>query len=153
MSTKIEINLVAAAMKKHAVDAATMRAIIEDLNLEAQPEGGEEKEPAVKKQFVVLLSDPTGRLSSEFYAAAGFSDFAAWVLQIPESEAPATATDRIKRAAYDFNATKKGRLLPVASIGEAIENVPARFMKEHDVWAKTKTPVLVVRTDNVLPKS
>ncbi len=144
--SKIPIALVAAAMKKHAVDAATMRAIIEDLNLEAQPDGGEEKEPTVKKQFVVLMSAPQGAL-------AGNSDYVAWVLQIPESEAPATVTDRIKRAAYDFNATKKGRLLPVASIGEAIENVPTRFLKEHDVWAKTRTPVLVVRTDNVLPKS
>ncbi len=143
---KIAINIVAEICKKNQVEPDKLRAIVEEMNLAVQPEGGDEKEPAVKKQFVVLLSDPTGALpASDAYAA--------WVLQIPESESPATVNDRVKRAAYDFNATKKGRLLPVASIGEAIENVPAKLLKEHDVWAKTKTPVLVVRTDNLLPKS
>ena len=37
------------------------------------------------------------------------------------------------------------------TIGEAIENVPAKHFKETDVWVKTKTPVLIVRTDNQLP--
>ena len=35
---------------------------------------------------------------------------------------------------------------------EAIENVPAKFFKETDVWVKTKTPVLMIRTDNEIPK-
>ena len=145
MSTKIEINIVAAAMKKHHVDAAKMRAIIEDLNLEAQPDdGGEDKAPAVKKQFVVLLSDPAGVVKM---------DCVAWVMQIPENESPVTVTERVIQSAYAFNDTKKGRLLPVESIGEAIENIPAKLLKERDVWAKTKTPVLVVRTDNKLPQT
>ena len=38
------------------------------------------------------------------------------------------------------------------TVGEAIEAVPAKFLKEADVWIKTKTPVLVVKTDNEIPK-
>jgi hypothetical protein len=53
---------------------------------------------------------------------------------------------------YDFNTTKKGRLLPVKTVGEALENVPAKAFKETDVWVKTKTPVLMLRTDNEIPK-
>jgi hypothetical protein len=30
--------------------------------------------------------------------------------------------------------------------------VPAKFLKETDVWVKTKTPVLMLRTDNEIPK-
>ncbi len=37
-------------------------------------------------------------------------------------------------------------------MGEAIENVPAKFFKETEVWVKTKTPVLVLKTDNEIPK-
>ena len=60
--------------------------------------------------------------------------------------------DRVFRSSYDFNTTQKGRLLPVKTVGEAIENVPAKFFKETDVWVKTKTPVLVLKTDNDIPK-
>ncbi len=144
--SKIEISKVAEICKKNQVPPEQLRAIVEEMNLAVQPEGGEEDAPpAVKKQFVLIISDPEGRLPKE--------DFAGWAVQIPESESPLTAVNRIKNAALNFNDTKKGRLLPVATIGEAIENVPAKLLKEHDVWAKTRTPVLVVRTDNQLPKS
>jgi hypothetical protein len=76
-----------------------------------------------------------------------------WVLQIPEDESVATALERVYRGCYDFNASKKGRLMPVKTVGEAFENVAAKYFKEADVWVKTKTPVLVVRTDNEIPKS
>ena len=75
-----------------------------------------------------------------------------WVLQIPESESPATTADRVFRSTYDFNTTKKGQLLPAKTVGEALENVPAKFFKEADIWVKTKTPVLVLKTDNEIPK-
>ena len=142
---KIEINKVAEVIKKNEVEPDKLRRIIEELNLAAQPEGDEaETTPHAKKQFVILVSDPEGTLPKR--------DYVGWVLQIPENESVATTQDRIFRAAYDFNATKKGRLLPVKTVGEAVENVPARFFREADVWVKTKTPVLVLRTDNEIPK-
>ena len=142
---KIEVNKVAEILKKNEISPAILRRVIEEMNLAAQPEGGDEdKPPPVKKQFVILVSDPDGRLPKH--------DFVGWVLQIPESESVATTLDRVFRGSYDFNATKKGRLMPVKTVGEAIENVPAKAFKEADVWIKTKTPVLVVRTDNEIPK-
>lgn len=142
---KIDVNKVAEILKKNEISPAILRRIIEEMNLAVQPEAGdEEKPPAVKKQFVVLVSDPDGRLPKH--------DFVAWVLQIPENESVATTQDRIFRSSYDFNTTKKGRLLPVKTVGEAIENVPAKFFKEAEVWVKTKTPVLVLKTDNEIPK-
>lgn len=142
-STKVQLSKVADVLKKNALNPALLRRIIEELNLAAQPESGEEKPPAVKKQFVVLLSDPEGRMPKH--------DFVAWVLQIPDTESVATTQDRILRASYDFNATKKGSLLPVKTIGESLENVPGKFFKEADLWVKTKTPCLVLRTTNELP--
>lgn len=142
---KIEVNKVAEILKKNQVDPAVLRRVVEEMNLAAQPEGGEEdKPPPVKKQFAVLLSDPDGHMPKH--------DFVAWVLQLPENESVVTVTERIFRGVYDFNASKKGRLLPVKTVGEAIENVPAKFFKEADVWVKTKTPVLVLKTDNEIPK-
>ena len=143
---KIDVSKVAEILKKNEVDPAVLRRVIEEMNLAAQPEpGDEEKPPAVKKQFVIMISDPDGKLPKH--------DFVGWVLQIPENESPATTQDRIFRSSYDFNASKKGRLLPVKTVGEAIENVPAKYFKEAEVWVKTKTPVLVLKTDNEIPKA
>lgn len=140
--SKVEINAVAEAAKSIDLPAEKVRELLDAIANLQEPE--EEKAPAIKKQFVVLVSDPEGRLPK--------FDFVAWVLQIPESESVATTQDRLFRSAYDFNASKKGRLLPVKSVGEAIENVPSRFFNEADLWVRTKTPVLVLRTDNQIPK-
>lgn len=143
---KIDVSKVAEILKKNHVEPALLRRVIEEMNLAVQPDPGEdEKPPSVKKQFVFLLSDPDGRMPARH-------DFVGWVLQIPESESAATTPDRIFRSAYDYNTTKKGRLHPARTVGEAIENVPAKFFKETEVWVKTKTPVLVLQTDNEIPK-
>ena len=142
---KIEVNRVAEICKKNQVEPATLRRIVEEMNLAIQPDSGDaDKVPAIKKQFVILVSDPEGLMPKH--------DFVGWVLQIPESESVATTVARLCRSAYDYNTTKKGRLLPVKTIGEAIENVPAKAFKEADVWVKTKTPVLMLRTSNEIPK-
>lgn len=141
---KIEINQVAEILKRNKADPALLRAVVQELNLLAQAAAEEEKPPAVKKQFVILVSDPEGRFPKD--------DFAGWVLQIPEEESPVTTEERIFRAVYEYNASKKGRLLPAKTVGEALENVPAKHFKETEVWVKTKTPVLVLSTDNVIPK-
>jgi hypothetical protein len=144
MPKKLTVDKVAQVLKKNEISPGVLRRVIEELNLAAQPDDEGEKPPAIKKQFVILVSDPEHRLPK--------NDFVGWVLQIPESESVATTQDRINRAAYEFNTTKKGRLLPVKTVGEAVENVPAKHFKEADVWVKTKTPVLVLRTDNEIPR-
>ena len=142
---KIEVNKVAEILKKNDISPAIMRRVIEEMNLAVQPDAGEEeKPPAVKKQFVIVVSDPEGRLPQ--------NDFVGWVLQIPDTESVATTLDRVFRSTYDFNTTKKGRLMPVKTVGEAMEHVPAKAFKEADVWVKTKTPVLMLRTNNEIPK-
>ena len=143
---KIDVSKVAEIIKKNHVEPSILRKIVEEMNLAVQPDpGAEEKPPSVKKQFVILVSDPSGRMPHV--------DLVGWVLQIPESESVGTTEDRIRRGAYDFNTTKKGQLLPVKTVGEAVENVPAKFFKEADLFVKTRTPVLVLRTDNEIPKA
>jgi len=143
---KIEINQVAEILKRNKAAPDLLRAVVQEMNMLAQAaaKDDEEKPPAQKKQFVMLVSDPEGRFPQH--------DFAGWVLQIPEEESPVTTQERINRAVYEFNASKKGRLLPAKTVGEALENVPAKHFKEAGVWVKTKTPVLVLSTNNEIPK-
>ena len=142
---KIDVSKVAEILKKNHIDPALLRKVVEEMNLAVQPDpGDDEKPPAVKKQFVIVISDPERKLPK--------NDFVGWVIQVPENDSPATTPDRVFCAAYDFNASKKGRLLPVKTVGEAFENVPAKHFKDADLWVKTKVPVIMLRTDNEIPK-
>lgn len=141
--SKVEIDAVEVAAKQIELPPEKVRELLEAIANMQEPD--EERAPAVKKQFVILVSDPLGVMPK--------TDLVGWVLQIPENESVATTQERIFRSAYDFNATKKGRLLPVKTVGEALENVPARFFKEADLWAKTKVPVLVLKTNNEIPRA
>ncbi len=142
---KIEVSQVAEILKRHKIDPSLLRTIVQELNEVTAPSADDDtKPPPVKKQFVVLLSDPQGKLPRQ--------DLTGWVVQIPENASPHSTTDRIFKGAYDYNASKRGSLLPVKSVGEALESTGAKFFKEADLWVKTKTPVSVMVTDNVLPK-
>ncbi len=140
---KIDVNAVAEILKRNDLDPALLRQIMEELNLAVQPEVDEEKPPAVKKQFSILISDPDGKLPS--------GEFTGWVLQIPEDASVTSGPERIHKAAYDFNTTKKGRMMPAKTMADAIENIPAKHFKEQQVWIKTKAPVFMVTTDNEIP--
>jgi len=104
----------------------------------------EEGEPKPKQQFVMLVSDTTGIITK---------DLVGWVLQIPEDDDVVTVIDSIKNGAYNFNASKKGQKYPVSSIGQAIANVPNKFFKTNNLKIKTKEPVQIITTNNVLPRS
>ena len=70
---KIDVSKVAEILKKNQIDPAVLRRVIEEMNIAVQPDTGEEKPPAVKKQWVIVLSDPESRLPK--------GDFVGWVLQ------------------------------------------------------------------------
>lgn len=141
---KVDLDLVKLILQRNLDDPTTITQVMEDINLELKAQAElEEKPPPVKKQYVMLVSDPEGELEGK--------DLVGWVVQIPEEDSVQTANERLIRGAYDFMQTPKGRRLPVQSIGEACEHVSARLFKEHQVWVRTKEPVLLVTTDNKIP--
>jgi hypothetical protein len=142
---KIDVNKVAEILKKNHIDPAVLRRVVEEMNLAVQPDPGEgDQTPPVKKQYVILISDPNGKMPK--------TDLVGWVLQIPENESPASVEERLLKGTYDYNASKKGRLYPAKTVGDAVENVPGKFFKEVELWVKTKEPVIVLKTDNEIPK-
>jgi hypothetical protein len=144
MPKKIDVNKVAEILKRKDLEPALLREVVEEMNQQVQPEVDEEKTPALKKQFAILISDPDNRLPEG-------NDFVGWIIQLPENESVLSAQERIFKATYDFNTTKKGRLHPAKTVGEAIEHIPAKHFKETGVFIKTKVPVLMLRTDNEIP--
>lgn len=148
---KVETELVKRVLNREIEDIRKVSEIMEALSMELASVEDEPKAPPVKKQYVIMLSDPTGRITPEFMQASGIEAFVGWVLQIPEEDSPAVAEERLIRGAYEFNITPKGRRLPARTIGEVCELVSTKILKEQRVWVKTKEPVLVVVTSNQVP--
>lgn len=143
---KVDIELVKMVLQKAEIDARKVAQIMEEINFENKAKNTEEqKEPAVKKQFVFIVSDPYGKFK-------GGADYTGWVVQIPEDDNPAEALERLHRGVYDFNASPKGQRMPIETIADACEFGSAKIYKEHKIWVKTKEPVLVIRTSNKVPK-
>jgi hypothetical protein len=139
---KVDTDLVEYVLKKNKIDTRVIKSILEAL-AEEQKAVQEEKSPVVKKQYVPIISDPDGILEDK--------EFTGWVVQIPEEESPYTALEKLIASAYEYNTSKKGRRMPVGTIGEVCEAVPAKILKEQNVWVKTKEPVFILRTDNSVP--
>jgi hypothetical protein len=158
---KVEVDIVRKALNTtEGIEPRPKNEVMEKIKqvLEQEALEDEMKPPAIKKEFVILLSDPKGRLSSIDDAtrkqlAEIWGELVGWVLQIPEGESPATLLDKINCCAAEHNASPKGRRFPVESVGETIERVGPKITKEYNVWFKTKLPVQVITTDNRLSKN
>ncbi len=141
---KVDVDLVKMVMTRTGLDVRTVAQVIEEINLELKAQADEdEKPPPVKKQFVMMVSDPEGKLEG--------LDLVGWVLQIPEEDSVYVAEERLFRCAYEHNLSKKGRRMPVKTIAEVCEHVPARIAKEQKIWIKNKEPVYMLRTNNKVP--
>lgn len=142
---KVDIELVKIVLERAELGARKTAQIIEDITFEAQAhKGAEDKEPPVKKQYVVFLSDPDGALRSP-------RDLVGWVAQIPEDAEPDGAEERLYAAARDFNLTPKGLRMPLKTVAEACEFGSAKINKEHGLWIRSKEPVPVVPVFNKIP--
>ena len=142
---KIDIETLRFIIQRNEADIRKVTAIMNEVELELKAEEEERalRPPPVKKQFVMLVSDPDGILEEK--------DMVGWIAQIPEDDSVASTADRIHSAAYEYNATPKGTRMPVETIGEACEVVPAKLFKEQSVWIKSKTPLLIVPVNNKIP--
>lgn len=144
---KVSVELIHEVLSNNNVEPETIQAVLKQIEEQAAAEAEAEKanrDPVVKKQFVLIVSDPKGTLPAE--------DYVGWVAQIPEDDPIGETMDRLIRASYEYNISKKGRKYPVKTVGEACEAVGARFMKEQNISIKNKVPVTVLRTDNKIPE-
>lgn len=146
---KVDLDNVKMALQRTGLSVEEIAKILEELAAAAEADKPE-KEPSVKKQYVVLLKDNGG-----FFKNAVGKQSAdwpvGWVVQIPEDENPESALEKLHLGAYDFNRSAKGRRYPVKTVSEACEFGSAKLFKEQKIWIKTKEPVLIIPVSNKLP--
>ena len=101
-----------------------------------------------KTQHAILVSDPEGRLKG--------MELVGWVVAMEEDAPPQAAYHRILAAVNLFNGSKRGRKAPLETLGDAMEVLRGRFLKQEregqKVQIKTRTPVALQAVANALPK-
>lgn len=148
--SKIEIGLaVGVAELKLKPTSQALNAFETELRERAEA-NKKPKDASVKKQYIFvpypidkLLSDAfdkSGTAEEQFARTAQATDKtqSGWVLQVPDGDNLADLWERVHRAVSNFNNSPKGRKIPVKTVAEAFEFVPARFWKEQKIWIKTK---------------
>jgi hypothetical protein len=142
---KIDIETLKFILQRNEPDIRKIAGIMQEIEMELKAEEEEKalRPPAVKKQFVMMVSDPDGSLKKK--------DLVGWIAQIPEEDDISTTAGRIHSAAHEFNTTPKGIRMPVETVGEACEVVSSKFFKEHNIWVKSKTPLLIIPVENKIP--
>jgi hypothetical protein len=142
---KIDIETLKFILQRNEPDVRKIAGIMQEIDMELKAEEEEKalRPPPIKKQNVMLVSDPDGALKDK--------DFVGWIAQIPEDDDIATTAGRIHSSAHEFNTTPKGIRMPVETIGEACEVIPAKFFKEQNIWIKSKTPLLIIPVENKIP--
>lgn len=154
--SKIEIGLaVSVADLKLKPTSQALNAFATELRERAEA-NKKPKEAPVKKQFVFVpypidklindAFDESGTAEEQFARTAQAADKtqSGWVLQVPKDDNLSNLWERVNRAISDFNRSPRGRKIPVKSLPDAFEFIPARFWKEHKIWIKTKEAVLRV---------
>ncbi|MGA0134617.1 MAG: hypothetical protein ACO3ND_09725 [Opitutales bacterium] len=137
---KVDIEVVQRVLKESGVEVRLVAEILRQIR-DVAAEDAVEREKPVKKQHVVLVSEPEEGLPR---------DLVGWVAQLPEDDDPRDVADKIAEAAAAFNASSKGQKLPLKSFGDACQGLPAKTLKERYVWLKTREPVRVIAVRNGL---
>lgn len=144
---KVSVELIHEVLTNNNLEPDTIVKLLKQIEEQAAAEAEAEKatrDPVVKKQFVMIISDPKGTIPDE--------DYVGWIAQIPEDDPVGETMDRLIRASYEYNISKKGRRYPVKTVGEACEAVGGRFLKEQNISIKNKIPVTILKTDNKIPE-
>lgn len=143
-----DLDIIEQALNSNAIDVNTKVKIfdkIEELIRIAKEEAKADKTERSKKKFLFVACDHDGVLEGK--------ELTGYVVQIPEDESEFSVEERIAKAAYEYNRTRKGQRNPVKTIAEACEFVPARIFKDQDVWVKNKEAAFLLPTNGLLDRT
>lgn len=116
-------------------------------NLEAAKAEEKDSTPKAKNQLAVIALDPTGVLSGV--------ELTALVVQVPESQDLNETLPRLYQAVYDQRAAakRKSKRGPIASVADAADGLKRGYARAHGLTFKTKVPVRVLVSSNVIPSA
>lgn len=145
MAKTLELEEFKKILSDQGLDNATISDIISAAQKKiAEKEDDKDDAPKPGKyRHLVLAYDPEGELAGK--------ELTATVVKIPEENSVYSTMEGVFKAAYEYNTTKKGRRMPVKTVGEAFEHVAAKYFKEYGIKVLHKEPVYVLPIDGLIP--
>lgn len=141
----IKIEEVESVLRNKNIPANVIIQVVNELEAVAEENKAEKSaEPKQKNEYGVILLDPNNVVRD--------NNLTALVVQYPHGENPNTILDRLYAATYAQNAAGKRKKYNIQTVGEAARSVKRKFYKENRLMIKTKEPVLVVKSDNNIPR-
>lgn len=141
---KTTLDNVQTACERNRVDAPTTKKIISDLQqtakLEAEERKAEQGEQK-KQKFVLVVSDPAGEAAS--------LELAGYAVTIDDDAAEFSVPEKIRAAVADYSRSKRGRRIPVKTLGEAFENIPAKYFKKQGIIIKHREAAFALTVQNI----
>ncbi len=149
---KVDIDQIEFTARSVGIDAQKIDALVHDLAQAIQEEKErKESQPREKKQHIVIAN--TEGLSEDVIKA--LPEIPMVVVQYPEDLDHNDLLGSINKASYEFNAEIEGKKntkkTPVKKVLEAILHVTAKHFKGKKITVKSKEPVILVITDNLIP--
>jgi hypothetical protein len=141
--SKIDISKLPDILTEEGVDKSKQEKILEHIQeiLKAEKEEKEEnKLPRQKSQLGVILIDELNEIKT--------NNIAALIYEIPQSSNHDSVMDNLKKAAAEFNNTKKGLKSPVKSVTDAFLTIKPKILKGHSLKKKTKEIVRCLISSN-----
>lgn len=145
MSNKLAIEDIVAALQTAGIEHPKQLKVLDYLKEVVAEEQAAKQETALPKQkneFGVILFDAEGKLVGQEFTAA--------VYQIPQGDDHGLVLGKISQAAREQVAAARRKKYPIDTMGEAVQSVKRKFIKEKNVNLKTKSPVRVLISDNKL---
>lgn len=115
---------------------------IEEVIKAEKEEKEENKLPRQKSQLGVILIDENQEIKTD--------NVAALIYEIGANESHDNVFDNLKKAAVEFNNTKKGLKSPVKSVTDVFLTIKPKILKGHSLKKKTKEIVRCLISRNVL---
>lgn len=130
---KISLEEVQNVLEQSKFEPTKIKEVIKQLEVIAEENKNEPKEPKSKNQFVVISFKGTE---------------SALVAQLPLDDDAGTALDRIKSSIREYNNSKKGKKKPCQNLGDSASIIKRAIFKNNNIHLKTKYPVRVIESDN-----
>ena len=145
---KTDLDNVALACQRNNVDERTTANILSDLQQAAKEEAAEReanKQTQKKQKYCIVVSDTLGSLRD--IEVSGFA------VTIDEDQSEFSIPEKLTEAAREYNRSDKGRKNPVNTVGEALEVIPVKLLKEYGITPKNREIAYILPIEQLFPQT
>lgn len=144
---KIDVETVEIILKNNKFPDPDVKKVIKQIEDQIELDKAAATKQKRAKNKTLILAASTEPL------AANVRETPCWIFQVPDEFDHNNLVPTISKVIAEFMLSGKKKALKITSVGSGIQIIPNKFWKAHSITRKTKEPVLVEVTDNIIQSS